>query len=79
VQVSDLQGATIIYTGTRRDAEEVAEFVREVIRVPVEFYHAGLLPEERTRIQNDFIAGKLDVICATNALAWALTAPMCAR
>jgi len=67
VQVSDLQGATIIYTGTRRDAEEVAEFVREVIRVPVEFYHAGLLPEERTRIQNDFIAGKLDVICATNA------------
>ena len=32
-----------------------------------EFYHAGLLPEERTRIQNDFISGKLNVIAATNA------------
>jgi len=61
------QGAAIIYTGTRRDAEEVTEFAREVLRVPAEFYHAGLLPEERTRIQNDFISGKLNVIAATNA------------
>lgn len=61
------QGATIIYTGTRRDAEEVTEFAREVVRIPAEFYHAGLLPEERTRIQNDFISGKLNVIAATNA------------
>jgi len=60
-------GAAIIYTGTRRDAEEVTEFVREVVHVPAEFYHAGLAPEERTRIQNDFIAGKLNFICATNA------------
>ncbi len=64
---SDLRGAVIVYTGTRRDAEEVTEFAREVVRVPAEFYHAGLLPEERTRIQNDFISGKLNVICATNA------------
>jgi ATP-dependent DNA helicase RecQ len=64
---SGLQGAVIIYTGTRRDAEEVTEFVREVVRVPAEFYHAGLLAEERTRIQNDFLSGQLNVICATNA------------
>lgn len=65
---SDLQnGAAIIYTGTRRDAEEVTEFVREVVRLPAEYYHAGLLPEERTRIQNDFLSGRLNVICATNA------------
>ncbi|MFH1902491.1 MAG: RecQ family ATP-dependent DNA helicase [Candidatus Omnitrophota bacterium] len=60
-------GATIVYTGTRRDAEEVTEFAREIVRVPSEFYHAGLLPEERTRIQNDFISGKLNVIACTNA------------
>ena len=65
---SDLpSGAVIIYTGTRRDAEEVTEFAREVLKIRAEFYHAGLLPEERTRIQNDFIAGKLNLICATNA------------
>jgi len=60
-------GSVIIYTGTRRDAEEVTEFVCEIVRIPAGFYHAGLFPEERTRIQNDFIAGKLNVICATNA------------
>jgi len=60
-------GAVIIYTGTRRDAEEAAEFAREVVRIPAEFYHAGLPAEERTRIQNDFISGKLNVIAATNA------------
>jgi ATP-dependent DNA helicase RecQ len=62
-----LQGAVIIYTGTRRDAEEVTAFIREVIHTPAEFYHAGLFAEERTRIQNDFLSGKLNVICATNA------------
>jgi ATP-dependent DNA helicase RecQ len=60
-------GAIIIYTSTRRDAEEATEFVREVIRLQAEFYHAGMTHEERTRIQNEFIAGKLNVICATNA------------
>jgi ATP-dependent DNA helicase RecQ len=60
-------GSIIIYTGTRRDAEEVTEFAREVVKIPAEFYHAGLPPEERTRIQNDFTSGRLNVICATNA------------
>jgi ATP-dependent DNA helicase RecQ len=68
VQVSDLQqGATLIYTGTRRDAEEVAEFVRVVCKQQAEHYHAGLLPEDRTRIQERFINGAIPVIVATNA------------
>ncbi|MDZ4063929.1 MAG: helicase-related protein, partial [Coriobacteriia bacterium] len=57
----------IVYTGTRRDAEEVAEFAREVVKVPAEFYHAGLPAEERTRIQDNFISGKLNLVAATNA------------
>ncbi len=65
---SDLpNGATIIYTGTRRDAEEVAEFVCEVAKTPAEHYHAGRPAEQRTRIQDDFVSGKLNVIAATNA------------
>ncbi|HNT53794.1 MAG TPA: RecQ family ATP-dependent DNA helicase [Anaerolineaceae bacterium] len=59
--------ATIIYTGTRRDAEEVAEFVNTVVGLKTLHYHAGLLPDERTRIQDEFIAGDLPVIAATNA------------
>jgi len=60
-------GASLIYTGTRRDAEEVAEFAREVVCTPAEYYHAGLPAEERTRIQENFIHGNLNLIVATNA------------
>ena len=60
-------GAVILYTGTRRDAEEAAEFICEVVKIPVRFYHAGLPADERTHIQNEFISGKLNVIVATNA------------
>ena len=64
---SRASGSVIIYTGTRRDAEEVTEFARQVVKIPAEFYHAGLPAEERTRIQNDFISGRLNLIAATNA------------
>ncbi len=60
-------GAIIIYTGTRRDAEEVAGFLWEALHLSVESYHAGLPAEERARIQSEFMAGRLNVICATNA------------
>jgi ATP-dependent DNA helicase RecQ len=60
-------GATIVYTGTRRDTEEVAEFVREVIHIPVERYHAGLPAEERARVQDAFISGKVNLVVTTNA------------
>ena len=60
-------GAVILYTGTRRDAEETADFISQVVKQPAEFYHAGMPAEERTRIQNDFISGKLKIIAATNA------------
>ncbi len=59
--------AVIVYTGTRRDAEEVAEFLLEGLHLPNAYYHAGLPAEERERIQNEFMTGKLNVICATNA------------
>ncbi len=61
------QGATIIYTGTRRDAEEVAEFARVICKLQAEHYHAGLPAEDRTRIQERFINGATPVIVATNA------------
>ncbi len=59
--------AVIIYTGTRRDAEEVAGFLGEALHLPAGYYHAGLPAEERERLQNEFMAGRRNVICATNA------------
>ncbi len=65
----------IIYTGTRREAEEVAEFVREVVRVRAAHYHAGLDDDERTRTQDDFMRGALPVIVATNAFGMGVDKP----
>ncbi|MBE0687981.1 MAG: RecQ family ATP-dependent DNA helicase [Anaerolineaceae bacterium] len=65
--LSQSDGATIIYTGTRRDTEEVAEFVSSELGLGACYYHAGLDAEKRTQIQNDFIYKKLSVIVATNA------------
>ncbi len=68
-------GATIIYVGTRRDAEEVAEFVQQVIRQKAEYYHAGLEPKERTRVQNAFSSEDLPVVVATNAFGMGIDRP----
>jgi ATP-dependent DNA helicase RecQ len=56
----------IVYCGTRRDTEEVAELIagRGIATVA---YHAGLRPEERRRAQEAFMEGRAEVVVATNA------------
>ena len=71
-------GAAILYAGTRRDAEEAAEFVRTVVKFPAGYYHAGLPNEERTRIQNEFISGRSNFIAATNAFGMGIDRGGCA-
>jgi RecQ family ATP-dependent DNA helicase len=59
----------IVYCGTRRDTEEVTETLREA-GIAARAYHAGMEPEQRTGVQERFMAGgegNLDVIVATNA------------
>ena len=74
--LTDLRdGATIIYTGTRRDAEEVAEFVRTIGRSKADYYHAGLPAEDRTRVQDAFMAGDLSIVAATNAFGMGIDRP----
>lgn len=60
-------GAAIAYVGTRRDAEEVAEFLRDVVNLDAAYYHAGLNADDRHRVQEAFLDGRQSVIVATNA------------
>ena len=55
----------IIYTPSRKQAESVAACSRGDF--PTAAYHAGLDAERRQRVQEDFLAGKLEVIVATIA------------
>ena len=60
-------GAVIVYAGTRRQTELVARFARDVVDRRVDYYHAGVLPERRTQVQEAFMTGRLPVVVATNA------------
>ncbi|MFQ5824582.1 MAG: RecQ family ATP-dependent DNA helicase [bacterium] len=65
----------IIYTGTRREAEEVAEFVRQFCKRKTDFYHAGLEPYDRSCIQDAFMNNETSVIVATNAFGMGVDKP----
>lgn len=58
--------STIIYTSTRKNCEQLTEFLK-LKNVNAEYYHAGLTTELRKVIQDDFLKDNLDVIVATNA------------
>jgi ATP-dependent DNA helicase RecQ len=56
----------IVYAGTRRDTEEVAQALRES-GLSAAGYHAGMEPDERASAQHRFMEGDAEVIVATNA------------
>ena len=56
----------IVYCGTRRDSEAVAESLRAA-GVQAAAYHAGMAPDERASAQHRFMSGDAEVIVATNA------------
>jgi ATP-dependent DNA helicase RecQ len=67
--------AGIVYAGTRKRAEEAAAFldrdpwpeIASGKRPLARAYHAGLAPEERRQVQEDFMEGRLPWVAATNA------------
>ncbi len=61
------EGAVIVYVGTRRDTEEVADFLSETSGSRAEFYHGGMPAEAREKTQSRFMRGETSVIVATNA------------
>jgi ATP-dependent DNA helicase RecQ len=59
-------GVALVYAATRKNAEKHAEVLaKHGMRVRV--YHAGLQDDRREAVQDQFMAGKLDAIVATNA------------
>ncbi|MCL2110395.1 RecQ family zinc-binding domain-containing protein, partial [Microgenomates group bacterium] len=61
--------AGIIYTLTRKAAKELAAYLNKLhlFPTPVGVYHGALTKEQRMQIQDDFMSGKINLICATNA------------
>lgn len=64
--IREISGPAIIYTSSRKKAEATAEFLN-LKGILCNYYHAGLTPPERRRVQDEFINGKTEIIVATNA------------
>lgn len=67
-------GSAIVYARSRRSTEEIARTLRGH-GLRLEHYHAGLEPEERTRIQDDFVAGRILGVVATTAFGMGIDKP----
>ncbi|MBU2018054.1 MAG: DNA helicase RecQ [Bacteroidetes bacterium] len=63
-QKKDLSG--IIYCLSRKETEEFSDFLKKA-GVNAHAYHAGMNPEIRAKVQNEFLTDDLQVICATIA------------
>ncbi len=59
-------GSVVIYCASRKSTENVAEMLRNE-GYEAEYFHAGLDPSLKKRIQENFIEGTTPIICATNA------------
>lgn len=59
-------GPTIIYVSLQRDAETVAENLRNN-GFNARAYHAGMSAENRAAVQDGFMDGSIEIICATIA------------
>lgn len=68
------QGSAIIYMRNRKGTQRVS---RELMGrgISIDYYHAGLSAEERSRRQQAWMTGELRVIAATNAFGMGIDKP----
>lgn len=73
--ISPKIGSSIVYAGTRKQAEEVALYINRELKVRAAHYHAGLSDRQRTDTQNRFMKNQIQVIVATNAFGMGVDKP----
>ena len=63
---ANVPGGAIVYCATRKQTEDVAEFL-QMKDISAKHFHAGLPPEDKKNVQHRFKEGEVRVIAATNA------------
>ncbi|HEY3412879.1 MAG TPA: ATP-dependent DNA helicase RecQ [Armatimonadota bacterium] len=64
--LAGLQGSGIVYCGTRKESAATAELIRSFGRT-AEMYHGEMDAADRSAVQTRFMAGRTEIVCATNA------------
>ncbi|KRN02562.1 superfamily II DNA helicase [Levilactobacillus senmaizukei DSM 21775 = NBRC 103853] len=65
--VGQLRGPGVVYFSSKQLATDTAEWLQATAGVKAAAYHAGLSGEDRFKIQQQFMSGEIDLICATSA------------
>ena len=71
---TDEPSGAIVYCATRQQTEEIAEFL-QAKEMAAGHFHAGLPPETKKHVQQNFVRGDLRVIAATNAFGMGIDKP----
>ncbi|MEH2232877.1 MAG: RecQ family ATP-dependent DNA helicase [Nostoc sp.] len=61
-----LGGSTLIYTTTRKNAQKLAELLKQS-HIEAKYYHGKLAKEQKSHVLQEFKSGKLNVVTATCA------------
>lgn len=69
-----VNGSGIIYCKSRRRTKEISELL-QLQNISSDYYHAGLVQEERNRKQENWINNKTRVIVCTNAFGMGIDKP----
>jgi len=72
--LNKFQGSAIVYVRSRQRTKEIATDLKE-IGYSVDFYHAGLSSEEKTRKQNEWKNNECRIIVTTNAFGMGIDKP----
>ena len=70
----NVPGTGIVYCKSRKRTREMAELL-QLQGMSADFYHAGLVQEERSRKQEDWIKNKIRIIVCTNAFGMGIDKP----
>jgi len=68
------EGSAIVYARSRDSCERVARTLRGH-GLRMEHYHAGLEADERSRVQDDFVSGRIRGVVATTAFGMGIDKP----
>ncbi|TDQ12081.1 RecQ family ATP-dependent DNA helicase [Pedobacter metabolipauper] len=72
--VTNVKGSGLVYVRNRRETEQVAAFLKRN-GFAADFYHAGIVRDERFKKQEDWKQNKIRVMVATNAFGMGIDKP----
>jgi ATP-dependent DNA helicase RecQ len=72
--LNKVNGSAIIYFRSRKKTQQFSDYLNKH-NIQSDYYHAGLLPQERSLKQDNWVKNKCRVICCTNAFGMGIDKP----